>query len=147
MVDHAPPVLSFYQITSSYLFLASNNVGRKVNSDDLQREVHSLLPNREEDYTVLGFDQFPIEGWGKHQAWMTPESFTRMLQIGLIDPLCIARILKNIVQDKTNPSNELAKLSLRQLKNKIINDVHNFRGDPINLPEVLQEFELFNTSP
>ena len=142
VVKHAPPALTFYHIASEYFFLALNNVDEKVNANDLLREVHNLIPNREEDYTVLGFEKFPIEGWGEHSAWMTPESFEQFLHIGLIDPSCIARILQTIVRDKKNPSQDLAHSTLRQLKKKILDDVMGFRGDPINLPEVLREYEV-----
>jgi len=92
----------------------------------------------------LGFEQFPIEGWGKHQAWMTPESFTRMLHVGLIEPLCIARVLRRIVEDKTNPSNHIGKSALMQLRKKIIREMKDpkIQGDPINLQQVLQEYEV-----
>jgi len=144
VVKHAPPALTFYHIAYAYFFLARNKVGGKVDASDLHREVHGLLPDREEDCTVLGFDQFPIEGWGKHQAWMTSESFTRLLYAGLIDPLCIAHVLKTIVQDEENPSQDLAQSTLRQLKKKILDDVKKFKGEPVNLPEVLQEFEVLD---
>jgi len=142
VVKYAPPVLTFYCIAKAYFFLALNKVGGKVNAADLQRDVHSLIPNREEDCTVLGFEQFPIEGWGRYQAWMTPKSFEQLLHIGLIDPLCIARILQTIVRDKKNPSQDLAHSTLGQLKKKILEDVGKFGEDPINLREVLQEYEV-----
>ncbi|MCP4611718.1 MAG: hypothetical protein GY845_23660 [Planctomycetes bacterium] len=140
-IGYAPPALTFFQIAKAYLFLASNVIGQKVNAGDLQYEIDCLLPSRDEDYTVLGFDQFPVEGWGKHQAWMPSESFIQLLKIGLIDPLCIARVLNVISKDETNPSKELAKLSLIQLKNKIIDDVRKFRSEPVNLSEILCEFD------
>ncbi len=146
VLEHSPLALIFYQIASSYLFLASNKVDHKVDAGDLQREVYNLLPNLEEKYSVLGFDRHPIEGWGKNLAWMTSESFTRLLRLGLIDPLCIARVLQQIVQDIRNPSNMLAKSALRQLKKKILDDVKKFKGDPINLPEILQEYEVLDAT-
>ncbi len=142
VVKNAPPSLTFFKIAREYFFLASNTVGRLVNAGDLQREVDSLLPNREEDYTVLGFDKFPVEGWGRHQVWMTGESFGSMLHLGLIDPLCIARVLRQIAQDNENPSSELAKSSMNAMKDKILVDVRSFKGDPTNLQEVLNEFEI-----
>ena len=142
VVKHAPPALTFYTIIDAYFFLVSNKVGSGVNADDLQREVHNRIPYREEDYAVLGFDQFPVEGWGKRQAWMTSEAFKHILHIGLIDPLCIARILQNIVQDNNNSSQDLARSTLRQLQMKILDDVKKFKGEPINMSEVLQEYEV-----
>lgn len=149
IVGHAPSALTFYKITSAYLFLASSQVGSKVNASDLQREVDNLLPNRDEDYKVLGFEKFPVEGWGKHQAWITPETFTRFLQIGLVDPLCVARVLQTICRDEKHPSRTLAETALRQLRNEIMDDVKNFRGrsgTPINLRDVLKEFDLPNST-
>jgi|TARA_B100000315_G_C14592393_1_gene596655 hypothetical protein len=142
VVKHAPPALTFYYIASEYFFLALNNVDVKIKADDLLREVHYLIPNRKEDFTVLGFERFPIEGWGENQAWMTPKSFEQLLHIGLIDPLCIARILQTIVRDKKNPSQDLAHSTLRQLGKRILDHVEGFRGEPINLPEVLREYEV-----
>ena len=142
VVKHAPPALTFYYIASEYFFLALNNVDVKIKADDLLREVHNLIPNRKEDFTVLGFERFPIEGWGENQAWMTPQSFEQLLHIGLIDPLCIARILQTIVRDKKNPSQDLAHSTLKQLGKRILDHVEGFRGEPINLPEVLREYEV-----
>jgi len=148
VIKYAPPTLTFYNIVSEYFNLVSNKVGSKVDASDLQREVHSLIPNRSEDYTVLGFKKFPIEGWGRYQVWMTSESFERFLSVGLIDPLHIARILKTIVKDRGNPSQDLAQSTLKRLGMKISDDVKSFRGKdgeespPINLPEVLREYEV-----
>jgi hypothetical protein len=142
LVKEAPPALTFYQITSAYLFLASYAVGRKVKSVDLQREVHNLLPRRREDYTVLGFERFPIEGWGKHQAWMSPESFKRLLEVGVVDPLCVARVLQQVTKDKLNPSCNLAEVALGQLLHKIKDDVKPYDGVPVDLSEVLDEFRV-----
>lgn len=145
IVHHAPPALTFYRIVSSYLFLASYKVGEKVHAGDLYREVDSLMPNRTEDYAVLGFKQFPIEGWGKHQAWMTLEAFAQVLHVGLVDPICIARVLEVVWHDKGNHSRDLARSAAKMLKEAILRDVKQFRGNPVNLAEILLEFKWSDT--
>lgn len=142
VIKHAPPALTFYHMACSYFFLSSNKIGNEVDAKDLEREVHSLLKVLNDDYTVLGFNKHPIEGWGKRLAWITPESFEQLLDVGLIDPLTIARILKTILRNDQNLSQSLARTVLVQLKQLILDDITTFRGEPINLTEVLQEFEI-----
>lgn len=141
VIEHAPSALTFYKITSEYLFLALNAVGRQVDASDLRREVNNLLPNREEDYTVLGFERFPLEGWEKHRTWLTPESFAQMLRVGLVEPKSVARILKFIARDTQNETRHLAQKTLRELKNYILEDAEKFKGEPINFAEILQEYD------
>jgi hypothetical protein len=52
------------------------------------------------------------------------------------------------VKDRGNPSQDLAQSTLKRLGMKISDDVKSFRGKdgeespPINLPEVLREYEV-----
>ena len=115
VIDHAPPALSFYQMGSSYFYLSDAKVRHRVDANGLLREIENIIPQRDENYSALGFDRFPIEGWGKHQAWMTPESFSKMLQVGLVEPERVFKILQGISNDKTNPSCESAKSAVQRL--------------------------------
>jgi len=141
-IKNAPPALTYYYMVSYYLFLASNKVGSEVDAKDLKRAVDFLMPNRIEDYRVLGLHNHPIEGWGLRLAWMKTESFNRLLQVGLISPLSIARILRNIIKDDNNPSQKYAYETLKTLKNEVLKNASRFRGEPLNFTEVLREFEI-----
>lgn len=139
VVGHAPPAMTFYQMASSYFYLSGWNVSHKVRARDLLREVDSIIPNRSEDYSVLGFNQFPIEGWGKHQCWVTPESFARMLEIGIIEPKDIAKILQRIVRNEKNPSCECAKIAAGKIKRELLTQIEKFTGGPpIGYDEVVR---------
>jgi hypothetical protein len=136
VIDHAPPVLCFYQMVSSYLYLSGSKVGHKVDAKGLLREVENIIPRRDENYLELGFDRFPIEGWGKHQAWIAPELFSRMLEIGLIEPERVFRILQGISSDNTNPSCESAKSAVERLNVALWNQAKKFKGEPIGIDEI-----------
>ena len=136
VIDHAPPVLCFYQMASSYLYLSDAKVGQKVDAKGLLREVENIIPQRDETCSALGFDRFPIEGWGKHQAWITPESFSRMLEIGLIEPERVFKILQGISSDNTNSSCEFAKSAAERLNIALWNQVKKFKSEPIGIDEI-----------
>jgi hypothetical protein len=137
IIDRAPPVLTFYQITSSYFFLSGGKVNCRVDAKDLLRQVDRVIQQRDEDCSVLGFKQFPIEGWGKHQAWMTPESFSKLLEIGLVETKTIALILSEIARDEANPSRDLAKNAASRIKDALLKQLEKFKSKPIGYDEIV----------
>ena len=136
VIYHAPPVLCFYQMASTYFYLSDSKVCHKVDAKGLLREVENIIPQRDENYSALGFDRFPIEGWGKHQAWMTPESFSRMLEIGLVEPERVFKIIQGISSDNNNPSSESAKSAAARLNIALWNQAKKFKGEPIGIDEI-----------
>ena len=137
VIDHAPPALSFYQMASSYFYLSDAKVGHKVDARGLLREVENIIPQRDENHSALGFNQFPIEGWGRHEAWMTPDSFSRMLEVGLVEPECVFKILQRISSDNTNPSRECAKTAAGRLNIKLWDQAKKFKKpEPIGIEEI-----------
>ena len=146
IIDRAPPVLTFYQITSSYFFLSGGKVNCKVDAKDLLRQVDRVIQHRDEDYSVLGFKQFPIEGWGKHQAWMTPESFSKILEIGLVETKTIALILLEIARDEANPSRDLARNAASRIKDALLTQLKKFKQEPIGYEEVVSLLDQVNNS-
>lgn len=109
----------------------------RVDAKDLLRQVDSVIPQRDEDYSVLGFNQFPLEGWGKHQAWMSTESFSKMLEIGLVETKTIARILSEIVREEANPSRDLAKNAASRIKDALLKQLEKFKSKPIGYDEIV----------
>ena len=147
VVDYAPPILTFYQIASSYFFLSGGRVNCRVDAKDLLRQVDSIIPQRDEDYSVLGFDQHPVESWGRQTAWMSPESLTKMLEIGLVETETIARILLEIVLDETNSSRDRAKNASSRIKGAILEDIKGFKKpEPIGYEEVVSLLDQVNNS-
>ncbi|MDA7618218.1 hypothetical protein N8703_02845 [Verrucomicrobia bacterium] len=144
IIDRAPPVLTFYQITSSYFFLSGGKVNCRVDAKDLLRQVDSVIPRRDEDYSVLGFKQFPIEGWGKHQAKMTPESFSKLLEIGLVETKTIALILSEIARNEANPSRDVAKNAANRIKDALLKQLKKFKPEPIGYEEVVSLLDQVN---
>jgi hypothetical protein len=141
-VVHSPPALTFFKIASAYFFLTSDNVGSRVASSDLMFEVDSVIPQRDEDYSVLGFRKFPVEGWGKHQSWMQNDAFTNFLALRLIEPVRIARILNQIAKNESGNTRELVVHTLQRLGTALIEDTRSFKVAPLNLHEVIKNFEL-----
>jgi hypothetical protein len=136
VIDYAPPALTFFQMASSYFYLSDSKVCHKVDAKSLLREVENIIPQRDENYSALGFDRFPIENWGKHQAWMTPESFSKMLEIGLVEPERVFRILQRISSDNNNPSSESAYSATERLNIALWNQAKKFKGEPIGIDEI-----------
>ncbi len=136
VIDHAPPALTVYQIALSYFYLSDAKVGHKVDAKSLLREIENIIPQRDENYSALGFDRFPIENWGKHQAWMRPESFSKMLEIGLVEPEIVFRILRRISSDNNNPSSESAYSAAKRLNIELWNQAKKFKGEPIGIDEI-----------
>jgi hypothetical protein len=67
-----------------------------------------------------------------------------MLEMGLIEPKCVAHILQRIVRDKRDLSSEKAESALEQLRIKLLDDVKGFRGDPVDLGRVVRQYEIHN---
>ena len=118
----------------------------RVDAKDLLRQVDRVIPQRDEDYSVLGFEQFPIQNWGKHGAKMTRESFSKMLEIGLVETGTIALILSEIVRDEANPSRDLAKNAASRLKDALLKQLEKFKPEPIGYEEVVSLLDQVNNS-
>lgn len=147
VIKHAPPVLTFYQMVSSYFYLSGWRVNYKIDARSLFREVNNIIPQRDEDYAALGLDQSPIEGWGRHQAWMTPSSFSKMLEIGLIETSAIVKILQNIIRDGSDSSRAMARSAATSIKRALLEDLTSFGNQkPIGCGEVIDLLERVEKS-
>ena len=79
---------------------------------------------------------------------MSPESFSTMLEIGLIETETVARILSEIVRDEANSSCDLAKNAATRIKHAILTDIEKSFDPPTPLgyEEVVSSLDQVNNS-
>ena len=100
--------------------------------------------NRSENHSVLALSKPPLEGWGGHSCWLTPESFRKILAIGLVNPTSVANILCKISCSENEEQKRNAKETLKLLKLNLQKECTSFKTKPVNLDETLEKFECQN---
>ena len=124
-VDFSPAPLTFYCMAERYLLDADYVIDTRVNAADQECYLDRLLPagnKRDMRFESLGLSQFPFEGWGKYDTWLTGSGFRELLRIGLIHPLSVAKVLAKMVADSGCESLVAADQALARIREKFVKD-------------------------
>jgi hypothetical protein len=138
---YSPAPLTFYCMTKRYLLEADYEVGKKVHAGDLLEYVERVIPRRSENYDSVGLSKFPFEGWGKYRTWITPELFKELLQVGLVHPLSVVRVLRNLIKEGSEYTPRL-KNELLYLKKDRLDRIRKFKGEIVDIDDVLKAYDI-----
>lgn len=145
-VTYSPAPMTFYTIGKRYLLDASYRVGDKVNAKSMIEYTKMMLPSHVDplnDYRQLGLANMPFEGWGKYKVWLTPDSFSDLLRLGLIDPVDVIEVIKTLYRNNVGSKRESYKLVLEILRKAFSEEWEAFRGEkPTDYQEMLEKYEI-----
>lgn len=125
-VGQSPAPLTFYCMVERYLLEADYEVGVRVNAADQECYLDRLLPpvgsKRDMRFESLGLSKFPFEGWGRYDTWLTSSGFRELLNIGLIHPLSVAKVLSKLASNPNCESGDAAHRGMTKIREKFVKD-------------------------
>jgi hypothetical protein len=125
-IGHSPAPLTFYCMVERYLLEADYEVGIRVNTADQVCYLDRLLPpvgsKRDMRFESLRLSKFPFEGWRGYDSWLTSSGFRELLNIGLIHPLSVAKVLSKLASNPNCESGDAAQRGMTRIREKFVKD-------------------------